>query len=122
MNASLARITLLAALGACSFAAAAQSSVGVGVSVGTGASEPVAENRVNAGEEPASHPFCLRSTGSRIAPRARPSDRDTAADAARTKRPDCVTTHGRVYTRRDLDSTGAVDIADALRRLDPSIR
>jgi hypothetical protein len=29
---------------------------------------------------------------------------------------------GRAYDRDDIDRTGAVDLADALRRLDPSIR
>lgn len=119
MNASLARIALLAALGACSFAAAAQSSAGVGVSVGTGTREAVADERINAGDEPATHPFCLRSTGSRIAPRR--ADRNTGRGSS-DKRPACVAANGRVYTREDLDRTGAIDVADALRRLDPSIR
>jgi hypothetical protein len=121
VNASLARMTLLAVLGACSFAVAAQSSVDVGVSVETGSSQAVTGERINAGDEPATHPFCLRSTGSRIAPRARPADRDAIA-GSKDKRPACVAANGRVYTREDLDTTGAIDIADALRRLDPSIR
>jgi hypothetical protein len=121
VNASLARITLLAVLGACSFAAAAQSSAGVGVSIEAGTSETVAGDRINGGDKFASHPFCLRSTGTRIAPRARASDRDADAGAT-NKRPNCVAGNGRVYTRRDIDTTGAVDLADALRMLDPSIR
>lgn len=118
MNASLARITLLAALGACSFAAAAQSSIDVGASVEAGASGPVAEERINPADEHATHPFCLRSTGSRIATRVRSSERDAGSD----KRPECLSASGRVYTKQDLDSTGAVDVAEALRRLDPAIR
>jgi hypothetical protein len=121
VNVSLARITLFAALGTCSFAAAAQSSVGVGVSVETGTSAAVADDRINAGDEPATHPFCLRSTGTHIAPRARRADRGANADG-KDKRPACVAANGRVYTREDLDRTGAIDVADALRRLDPSIR
>lgn len=122
MNASLARVTLLAALGALSFAASAQSSVGVGVAVETGTAEAVDEQRINAGDDFATHPFCLRATGTRIAPRARPAA-DAGADVdARHKQPRCVSGSGRVYTRRDLETTGAVDIADALRMLDPSIR
>jgi outer membrane cobalamin receptor len=58
--------------------------------------------------------YCLRETGSRV----------TAARNARSKREqkECVAAGGRVYTRADIDSTGSTDIADALRRLDPSIR
>jgi hypothetical protein len=120
VNASLARMTLLAALGACSFAVAAQSSVDVGASVEAGASESVAEDRINPADEHATHPFCLRSTGSRIATRVRSSERD--AGAGSDKRPECLSASGRVYTKQDLDSTGAVDVAEALRRLDPAIR
>ena len=52
---------------------------------------------------------CLRHTGTRIAPR------DTSG-----KR--CIPQHGSVYTREDLDRTGEVDMGQALRRLDTSIR
>lgn len=57
---------------------------------------------------------CLQQTGSRI----------TEARNARAQRSErsCVLAAGRVYSRADIDSTGAVDLADALRRLDPSIR
>lgn len=51
---------------------------------------------------------CLRATGSRIV---------TAERDGRK----CANGPGRVYSRDDLDSTGAVDLANALRRLDPSI-
>ncbi|WP_149196066.1 hypothetical protein [Luteimonas suaedae] len=62
----------------------------------------------------ASEPFCIRETGSRV----------IAHRNARTKkeRADCVASGGRVYTREDIESTGSVDLVDALRRLDPSIR
>lgn len=53
---------------------------------------------------------CLRETGSRIRLRDR-------APAARCH----GFAAGRAYTREDLDRTGEVDIADALRRLDPAI-
>ena len=67
--------------------------------------------------------FCLRETGSlvtaqrnaRVA-RADRANRDAAA------RPDCVAASGRSYSREDLDRTGSVDTAEALRRLDPAIR
>jgi hypothetical protein len=59
---------------------------------------------------------CLRSTGSRI----------TAAQnlrAAKDGKPQrCAPSPGRTYTKEDLDRTGYIDIADALRSLDTSIR
>ena len=33
----------------------------------------------------------------------------------------CVNATGRSYTKDDLDSTGAIDLSDALRRLDPAV-
>ena len=58
--------------------------------------------------------FCIRETGSRV----------TAARNARSRRAEqeCMTGGGRVYTREDIERTGSVDLRDALRRLDPSIR
>ena len=53
---------------------------------------------------------CLRHTGSMI--RAR----DRAGVGKR-----CIPASGRVWTREDLDRTGRIDVADALRTLDPSI-
>lgn len=58
--------------------------------------------------------YCMRETGSHIAALRRA---DTKAERER-----CVASNGRVYSREDLDSTGRVDIGDALRALDPSIR
>ncbi len=58
--------------------------------------------------------LCLHQTGSRIVATRNLQSRDDMHD--------CVTGSGRVYTRADLDSTGAVDLADALRLLDPAIR
>lgn len=54
---------------------------------------------------------CLQYTGSRI----RTADRKTG-------KPACAQGPGRSYSRDDLDRTGQVDIADALRHLDPSIK
>ncbi|MBA2237506.1 MAG: hypothetical protein H0W24_02215 [Lysobacter sp.] len=56
------------------------------------------------------HRSCLRHTGTRISTRSRRNDKD------------CVGANGRVYSREDINSTGSVELADALRRLDPSIR
>lgn len=45
----------------------------------------------------------------------------TATRIKHRKGAECMSP-GRVYTREDLDSTGAVDTAEALGRLDPSLR
>lgn len=58
--------------------------------------------------------FCLRETGSRIPVASR-------VGSSRERR-DCMGANGRVYTREDIEQTGSVDLAEALRRLDPSIR
>jgi hypothetical protein len=57
---------------------------------------------------------CLQQTGSRI----------TEARNARvgTSERRCAVAFGRVYSRADIDGTGAIDLADALRKLDPAIR
>ena len=54
--------------------------------------------------------FCLQETGSRMVARQ---------NAKGQKR--CGSTPGRSYTRSDLDRTGHVDLAEALRALDPAI-
>jgi hypothetical protein len=53
--------------------------------------------------------ICLRHTGSRIQRRADKKDGS------------CLDAYGRAYTRDDIDRTGETDLADALRKLDPSI-
>ena len=58
-------------------------------------------------DEPADR-SCLRHTGSRLIGRDRGDRR-------------CATAAGRAYSREDLDRTGSIDLADALRRLDPAI-
>ena len=67
---------------------------------------------------------CLRYTGSLVA--SSRNDRRARARAAEKtgelRRDDCIAAHGRVYSREDLQRTGEVDIADALRKLDPAIR
>lgn len=52
---------------------------------------------------------CLKETGSRLAPRPDNKGRK------------CVNASGRAYSREDLDRTGAIDLSDALRRLDPAV-
>lgn len=68
---------------------------------------------------------CLRHTGSRItADRERRARNPAAADQAGNKASnqasaaDCAPVVGRAYSRADIERTGAVDLADALRRLD----
>jgi outer membrane cobalamin receptor len=76
--------------------------------------EPEEASQSRAKPRKADDRFCIQETGSRI----------VAARNARSKsdEKECVATGGRVYTREDIDSTGSVDIKDALRKLDPSIR
>ncbi|MBU8975257.1 MULTISPECIES: hypothetical protein [unclassified Lysobacter] len=52
---------------------------------------------------------CLKETGSNIRTRD-----------PKTGKPVCIGP-GRSYTREQIDRTGQTDLADALRRLDPSI-
>lgn len=76
--------------------------------------EEVEESGRNAAKKSAPDDrFCLRETGSRI-----------VATRNKSKKSDeeCVNASGRVYTRKDIESTGSADLRDALRRLDPSIR
>lgn len=60
--------------------------------------------------------YCVRSTGSRIVSRQRKTESAEDFD----KR--CLAYNGRVYTREDIERTGEVDLAEALRKLDPAIR
>ncbi|MDR7134757.1 hypothetical protein J2X06_001966 [Lysobacter niastensis] len=53
---------------------------------------------------------CLRETGSRI----------RAIDPVTGKRT-CIAEPGNAYSKDDLNSTGQVDIAKALRQLDPAV-
>lgn len=58
--------------------------------------------------------FCLRYTGTRIDL--------TRHRRARELDQRCIAAGGRVYTREDLERTGEIDLANALRMLDPGIR
>ena len=76
-----------------------------------------AEPKAAEASTPESPRTCLQSTGSRV----------TAAQNARAEREGkaerrCTAAAGRVYTADDIDRTGAVNIADALRTLDTGIR
>ena len=59
--------------------------------------------------------YCLRDTGTHISSHLYSKSRDGR------KFDNCVNANGRVYTRADIERTGAFTTADALRRLDPSI-
>lgn|SRR5699024_824232 len=87
-----------------------------------GASAQEAEPEEQAREEPteasqdrdkASERFCIQQTGSRIV-----ANRNAKSQSERAE---CVSSGGRVYTREEIRRTGSTDLADALRRLDPSI-
>ncbi len=63
---------------------------------------------------------CLPETGSRIV--ASNNDRrGTQFVAAHTSDRRCVNANGRVHTGEDIKRTGAIDLAEALRMLDPAI-
>jgi outer membrane cobalamin receptor len=53
------------------------------------------------------HPHCLQHTGSRI----KPSE----------DRP-CINAAGQVISREQIEQTGAIDTAEALRRITPIVR
>lgn len=59
--------------------------------------------------------FCLRDTGSHLTSHLYSKSQDGR------KYTDCVNASGRVYTRDDIERTGAITTADALKKLDPSI-
>ena len=107
----MTRLLLAAFLTLFTGAAVAQT---VTVTKETGETETVQTAETTAPREPIR--TCLRSTGSRI----------TAAQNARASKDDksqrCAPVNGRVYTSEDIARTGQVDIYDALRMLDPSIR
>lgn len=109
------RLMLATALSAFAFAAAAQTpnsqtqveaaaSPTVQADVRADASAN-ADTQVQPTKKKLSDAQCLRQTGSRIQSR---SKQDCAA-------------YGRSYSRDDLNGTGEVDVASALRRLDPAV-
>ncbi|MGH8028160.1 MAG: hypothetical protein ACREO0_15690 [Pseudoxanthomonas sp.] len=51
---------------------------------------------------------CLKHTGSRV----------IRADSKGRK---CAIAAGRAYNRDDIDRTGAIDLKDAIRKLDPAV-
>jgi hypothetical protein len=61
---------------------------------------------VVSGTEATNDRHCLRETGSHVVSKDQKS---------------CVSANGSSYTKEDIDRTGTTDLADALRRLDPSV-
>lgn len=62
-------------------------------------------------DAPVNERYCLRHTGSHI----------YTSTHDRKEYKGCVNANGRVYTRDDIQRTGTDNVADALRKLDPSI-
>lgn len=122
MNRRLVSPLLLASLLATvAFAASAQTattSVGVDASA-QATSDANADARFDANATPQIDRNCLRQTGSHIVARANATR--SASDRSDKRGQRCVAANGRVYSREDIDRTGEVDIADALRKLDPAI-
>lgn len=109
------RLPLFAAVFGLAFAASAQTATPAAtqdevVTNAATAAVPVDADKSTEGKKEVADSNCLKQTGSRIAPRADKQGRK------------CVNAPGRAYSREDLDRTGATGIADALRRLDPSVR
>lgn len=80
------------------------------------AADTASATQAEAKQPDASDAYCLRHTGTRIAPRT-----PARADGSRKARNCSSGMIGRAYTRDDLDRTGEVNIAEALRKLDPAI-
>ena len=110
------RLALFFALSAMSTAVMAQSAIpnavqepAVAPASGTAAmAQPAPKDEV-AKKDDVANRNCLKETGSRIKPHADRKGRR------------CVNAPGASYNREDLDRTGANNIKDALRRLDPTV-
>jgi len=131
-NRSPALATALAAvLGICAFGASAQTvstdaqaqvqAAPVQADVAVAADAQVASDMQTASatseqtasaatDKRASNVGCVKDTGTNIRPRD-----------PKTGKPLCIGP-GRAYSREQIDRTGQTNLADALRRLDPSVR
>lgn len=113
-------LMLASVLATAAFAVSAQG-VNASVAVDAGAaSASDADALLDVDAAPRIDRNCLTRTGSRIVAR------DNATRSARERNDKlakrCVAASGRVYSREDLERTGEIDIAEALRKLDPAIR
>ncbi len=93
------------------FALASGAAIAQGAAVVVGSSK--ADTTVSAREQRDADRFCLRSTGTHVLSVTRKPNSDRAVE--------CAAAPGRVYTREDIQRSGAATTADALRTLDPSI-
>lgn len=108
MNSISQRILLAALLSGFAVTAAAQTAAAA-------RADPTDLRASDAANDVYSHLPCVQDTGSRI-------HRVRQAPSATTRPVDCATSSpGRTYSRRDVERTGAFDMAQALRELDPSI-
>lgn len=108
----MTRLLLAALLAAFAGAAIAQT---VTVTKESGETETA---RAAEAEAPAPEPVrnCMRNTGSRIVA----AENMRAEKQGKPQR--CANAAGRVYSSDDLERTGHINIADALRSLDTSMR
>jgi hypothetical protein len=109
---------MISLLGALAFAAAAQAAEPQAVQTqAVQTQESPSSAATMPGTQDATQPpeindrYCLRHTGTHIR---------HSADTRRSARCNQMA-NGRAYTREDIDLTGEIDIAAALRKLDPSI-
>ncbi|KGM56957.1 hypothetical protein N799_12170 [Lysobacter arseniciresistens ZS79] len=120
------RLLLTCLIAPLAFAAAAQvETTDARVDAGAAEAEAIVDTRTSTETttERDARRDCMRYTGSLIlAERNRRAADAEGNDVDEMDRDDCVAANGRVYSREDLRRTGATDIADALRRLDPAIR
>lgn len=110
------------------FAASAQTlttSVGVDATAqAQPASDTSGDARFDSTAKPQIDRNCLRQTGSRIVARGnnpRYGSTRAARDSTDRNPKRCVAANGRVYSREDIERTGEIDLAAALRKLDPAI-
>lgn len=111
------RLALTAALLSLAFAASAQTAApaadpaadpqAAAAPAASSAETSANQNKADAKDEIADR-NCLKHTGSRV----------IRADSKGRK---CAIATGRAYNRDDIDRTGAVDLRDAIRRLDPAV-
>ncbi|MFC3550224.1 hypothetical protein ACFOLC_04275 [Lysobacter cavernae] len=108
---TLASVLIAGLFGASAFAASAQSVVAVQAEAQAPTTATADANAPADAQKtkPAFDNNCLRYTGTRI------QQRD------KNGKPVCNPGPGRAYSKQDLDRTGEIDVADALRKLDPAV-
>ncbi|MDQ3618418.1 MAG: hypothetical protein M3374_06895 [Pseudomonadota bacterium] len=102
------RLLIASLLGAFAFAASAQNTTTTDAQAQVETESAVANLDTEANVRLDADRNCIRYTGSRIVPRKMDGK-------------DCVIATGRAYSRKDIERTGEIDIANALRKLDPAI-